>query len=467
MLNTRDEILRAFAADILDLIPKPPIPTFGPPDPAPESQEEPEKEVEIDPERFQNTLRELERQEREQEGVSEDTPIDVEKGQDVPEDRPISVREQTEQEDSKNFDEPPVEHPWFLQNAGTAEWAAEYYPEAYLRGHAPFTKYVNRSENAAITNDLMDKIVKNMPEKYFEWRLDKNPKLTKWEEDAITGMIENDPEHALMLGLPRVLFSKRYHLLPLLWMKMVGKEGSGGFEEQFGTNMFQGLVRKRMRELALAIKEHSPEFLEQPHFQQFAEELINDQRNPLRNMPTALSARDKPPRGSMEWLAEKYPQIYLKGIDDKSFSKGHRRERGHGDEELTYKTVRRLLDTNPIKFFEWGLNRTNDLKKFIAPAAKKIVETNPHQAIMADLFKMPVFHNLLPDLWENLTRIAGQYGKGDDWFPGYLANRMVSFWKIMKVRHPQFFDEKIKNTQLNDKLEEVDGLIRSKKWYGY
>jgi len=468
MINTRDEILRVFAANILkDLVHKFSVPLPNQPDLE-------EQEPEIDPARFPKTLLELEEQRPEIDPARfPKTLLELEEQVDEPvvpevsEDKPISIREQDEQDNSRNFDEPHVEHPWLLQNAGTAAWAAEYYPEAYLRGHAPFTKYVNRPENKDITDMLMGKIVSSMPEKYFEWRLDKNYKLENWEEPAVKALIEQDPERALMIGLPRVLFSKRYGLLPLLWVKMVGKEGTGGFEEQFGANMFKGLVRKRMRELAIQINKHNPEFLDQIQFKRFADELINDHRNPLKNMPERISPRDKSPRGSLEWLAEQYPQTYLKGVDDKSLSKGHRRERGQSDDNLTYETIRRLLETNPIKFFEWGLNRPNDLKKYIDPAAKKIVETNPHQAVMADLFKMPVFHSLLPALWKNLTEISQQYGKDTEWFPGYLANRMVSLLKIIKVRHPQYFDEKIKNTPLHKRLEEVDDLIRSKKWYGY
>lgn len=457
MLNTRDEILRAFAVNILDIIPKPPIPTFSQPDPAPENQEDQEKEMEIDPDRFQNTLRELERQKKEREQDVPIEPEDVAGPEDVPEDRPISIREDQEQkqEDSESFDEPEAEHPWSLQDAGTPEWSAEHYPEAYLRGHAPFTKYVGRSENDTITNSLMNKIVETMPEKYFEWRLDQNMKLEKWEEGAVKGLIDQDPERALIISLPKTLFAKRYDLLPLLWSKMVEQEGSD-------PKKYQGLVRKRMRDLALNIRSNNPKFFKQPRFGNLANELIEDQRNPLRYLSKPLSPRDDPAKGSFEWMAEKYPQIYLKGIDDKSFSRGHRRERGRKQEAITDRTVRRLIDTNAIKFFEWGLNRPTDLHKYIQLAAEKIVKDDPQAAIMADLFKMDVFHSFLPDLWDNLVDVSEQYG-----LPGYLGNRMVSFWKKIQVKHSQYYKENIMGTPLDEKLSHTADLISQKRWRGY
>lgn len=451
MPNTRDEILYAFAG-ILDIIPKPTVPTFGD-----QSVEPIEEEEEAEEEEAQEIPQ---------------LPIPITKPQEqVPEEKQISIRKEEverEQKDSRSFDEPLVEQPWLLPGAGSAKWAAEYYPEPYLRGHAPFMGYASRTENEEITNDLMNRIVTDTPEKYFEWRLYRNDKFDKWQEKAARALIEKNPEHALIIDMAGSLPRSLNHLLPVLWNKMVGpieEGGLGGTEMQRGEDKpWPGFIHKRMTRLIKKIQENVPNFYDKIEFTEIVQKFLKSSPELLR---VPLSTREKPQRGSFIWLAEHYPQVYLKGIDDMGFSKGHRRERSRYYDALTNKTVNRLLDTNPIKFFEWGLNRPQDLQKYIIPAAQRVIQDNPYQALMTDLFKKPVIHSLLPELWESLVGIANKHDKDADWFPGYLANRMVSFWKIMKSRHLQFFEDKILGTPLHYKLEEADGLIRSKKWHGY
>lgn len=334
--------------------------------------------------------------------------------------------------------------PWLSPGAGTAQWAATYYPYAYLRGHEPFLGHVRGKGNIEITKQLMDYVVRNAPEKYFEWglrhRRDDNNIISNAFLPAAKSLVEKDPTKALVLGIYRHYGMQ--DLLPELWNGVVQNE----YKQAAGQKnpaMFPGILHSRMAQLMSAIKEYRPDFYKSNIEGTSFEKLFSRPAKQLKQ----ISSRSEIMRGSPEWLAEEYPQIYLKGRDDPRAGEFVRDNR---DPQATAIAMKKLIKDYPEKYFEWGLRQRKDLKKYMVDAAKSLVETKPHQALMSRVYKQGAeIRGFFPVLWKNLIAAENErkkYNPNASLFPGEIFNRMRQLAGEIARKDPIFYMKEIRPT---------------------
>lgn len=430
MLKTRDEIMFKFAADILDLISPPPIPVT--------EQLKPYEQVES----------------QEEEPDVENVPvIPIPIEQPVPITQPVPQMPVPESEElKKDFDVEHGEQPWLDPNVGSPEWAAKNYPYAYLKGHDPFLGYASDPNNTKLTQELINKIVEEEPEKYFEWEMYRrrpgdNP---IWMKRAAENLINTNPETALILHI--FAFFHRpgmKELLPKLWEKSINYElgKTSGTDEK---NIFPGVLHYRMRALLKKIAEETPEFYDAIKDSPYAERF---KKTEVKQRP--ISTRETPDgRGSLVWLAKHYPKTYLRGNDiwkDKRVRDGR-------DPRATEIAMNNLIEYNPIKYFEWGLRRPHDLKKWMGKAVTESIKRHPHEVLMFDLYKQgPEIYSMLPDLWNNLIRFEKERIKNIPetyLFQDRIFNKMRRLAGEIARTHPDFYINNIPNIfktrQFND-----------------
>ncbi len=205
VLHITDEIIKKFAA-IMDDFPVP-APTV------PKSEELSSVEPEL----------------------PESKPIDLPK--------PISIRDK--------IDEP---------SPGTAEWAAKYHTQEFLRGvKQPYRGWIRQPENKALVEQTMEKLVHESPENYFSWDLHRRPELLSWLYPAAVSLIKKDPITALVKEIYR--FKELKDLQTDLWKAVLGEEISRSvFDPKSSGKIFQNKLFNQIRHLAGLIAESDPEF---------------------------------------------------------------------------------------------------------------------------------------------------------------------------------------------------------------
>ena len=472
MIKTKDEILRLFAG-ILDDLPPPPIPTFKPQEPMkPEDFEK----------KFPNTQKFLE-EEGEKPKPIMPIPLPVPQPKAPQPDEPEPVPEKQEAPPMSEPLQVPnvqeVNNDWAEPDAGSPEWAAENYPYAYLFGHAPFMGYISDRSNDPVTKALMDKIVNEAPEKYFEWGLyrleNKALKRLKgdWAMKAAEALVDGNPHYAAILGFfEDAEYQRDSTLLPRLWTNVINAEMNRSMTSTSG-RLFPGMLFYRMKRLMKMLKESHPDFYAENIAGRPIEGKFSQQADPLaspRTKSKPLSKRDErdwpwdtPEPGTGEWLAEYYPHTYLRGQDTKS--KGYMRE--FQDPDIIKPLMDKIVATDPVKYFEWNLRRVGDkggrtnLKEWLRPAIKSLIEKSPYEALMFKVFKHREAESYLDELWSGLLEVGkGRESQGEDAFPGRVFNEMRSLAGFIANSRPDFYNKHIAKSrfatqEFNDRARQM------------
>lgn len=351
---------------------------------------------------------------------------------------------------------------------GSPEWAAANYPYAYLFGHAPFLGYISDRKNDPITKNLMENLVTNHPEKYFEWGLRRLEAKAldrlgaDWGLRAAEQLVKTNPHYAMVLGT--IFKDKKYinnpTLLPELWDNMIKQETDRSMKTSSG-RMFPGMLFGRMKSLMNILKEHHPEFYKN----NIEDTAIENKFSGPDRLPAphtkSISNREnwpwgEPEPGTSEWLVENYPHTYLRGQD--LAGSGYIRE--FQNPAAVKALMDKLVREDPIKYFEWNLRRVGDkggnvnLKDWQRPAIESLIEKNPYEALM---FKDKIFgvrgtEDFLPKLWEKLISLgASRNKKGLQEFPEQVYRNMLSLAGLIAVTDPEFYKSKIKNSMFSTK----------------
>ena len=247
MINTRDEIMRKFAADISDIDPE-------------RFPETTRMLQEPDMERFPEAERVLHELESEEAKQKQEEPIPS-----APR-PPISQREQRRQ-----FVDPfeerglvPGKHegagwPWEDPYPGSIEWVAQNHTQEYLRGvNKPYRGYARDPQYDEVTKVTMDRLIAVDPSKYFDWGLRMRQELKAWMVPAAEALIDKDPYTALIKSIYNQ-GEEIKHLLPKLWKDVLEVELKRSSETESG-QIFPGTLFNRMRELAGELARTNPEF---------------------------------------------------------------------------------------------------------------------------------------------------------------------------------------------------------------
>ena len=443
MIDIRDEIILALAG-ILEMLPPPAIPTFDK-----ENEEQEKEEIkEVDEKKDDQPLKPLP----------------------LPMPLPVSYKQEMPAEPKPAEVTPAVSHnAWQEAEMGTAEWVAKNHPYSYLFGHKPFLKFTGDKKFDPITKSLMEYIVTKEPEKYFEWglhrkKLDLDRLGVNWGREAAKALVEKDPYYAMVLGIYDNDYDiqKDPEILPRLWQNMMDSEFKRS-SEMPEANIFPGVLFSRMRGLLSVLEKQHPDFYDL-YLQDnaLAQRIKSGRKFKTKETTRQLSKRDfpwgEPEPGTPEWLAEKYPHTYLRGQD--TLSKGYVRELQ--DPFVIGSVMNRLVEENPIKYFEWNLRRVGDkggrinLKEWLLPATKALIKKDPYSALMfARVYQYRENESLLPELWQRLADLEGDSPSGQEVF-----RQMRSLAGKLAVTHPDFYMRNIQNTvyataEFNDRARQM------------
>lgn len=290
---------------------------------------------------------------------------------------------------------------------GSPAWVANKYPHAYLTASLPYRGYIHGKERAAITKRMLEYMVSNNPEMYFDLDIGPGHKLNeiddlgKFKYAAARSLIEQDPEGALVRGLS---YMRGFEdLFPMLWNNLVERD-----------TRFPGMLHYRMLHLMKRIFETNEQF--------YLDNIVN---TPIERHLMGRPDEAHLGRGGAKWLANKYPRTYLKGVRKMGEASQHVLDAQ--DNKATADAMTRIIATDPIKYFEWGLNRQEYLQKYAMYAASALIEKDPEAALLLRLYRKPEFAPLLPKLWNKLKELGeSRRESGQEPFPGIVLNQVKS-----------------------------------------
>jgi len=433
MISTKDEIMIALSG-ILDDVPVPPIPVFKPEDQKKDEEDEMATSQETEEIPWADP----------EEVVDIPLPIPI---PDQPEDVPLASPEEVSQVAPDK--QPEQISSWSEENMGTPAWVAEHYPYAYLFGHKPFLKFTGDPANDQVTRMLMEKIVTDNPEKYFEWGLRrKRGDLSKlgvnWEREAADSLTNKDPHAMLMYGIHSEDLKRDPFVLPTLWEKALDYELKRTSQSE-GSYPFPGILFDRARELIRNIKKYHPGFYEKEvAFNPVAQRIMRGRRFPVDKQ---ISSRDEPSVGSHEWYAKNYPKVYLRGQD-----KMGDYIRDEQDPEIAHALLDKIIQEDPLKYFEWNLRRVGDrggrvnMLKGINDAAISLMDKDPYAALMLGrVHEHKETKHLRGELWDRLMaleRKRNPEAKFDE-----IKRQMCHLVRDVYKEDRQLYDKKMKNTK--------------------
>ena len=145
-------------------------------------------------------------------------------------------------------------------NYGTAEWAAKYHTQEFLKGvKHPYRGFVRDPANKDLVVETMHTLVKTHPADYFAWDLNRRQELQPWLYPAAVTLIKTDPVMALMKEIYR--FPELKDLQTELWKAVLDKEISrSAFDPSSSGALFVNTIFNKMRHLAGQIAVSDPEF---------------------------------------------------------------------------------------------------------------------------------------------------------------------------------------------------------------
>lgn len=295
---------------------------------------------------------------------------------------------------------------------GSPQWLAGKYPYAYLTASLPYRGYIHGQARSNITRRLLENMIATNPGDYFDLdigpahKLNELEDLDKFKYRAAKSLIVQDPQGALVRGISYMRGLD--DLLPELWTELISK-----------SDQFPGILHYRMKHLAKRIAETDPEFYQSHIAGSDIEQRL------MRPTPAYRS------HGSAKWLAESYPRTYLKGVRKLGESNSHILD--DRNERATAAAMNKIIETDPIKYFAWGLNRQKYLQKYSMLAADSLVDKDPEAALLWRLYKNPEFASLLPKLWDKIKELGEARQKnGQMPFPGIVYSQVRSLIEYAK-----------------------------------
>ncbi|MFA5023469.1 MAG: hypothetical protein WC523_00730 [Patescibacteria group bacterium] len=143
---------------------------------------------------------------------------------------------------------------------GTAEWAAKYHTQEFLRGtKQPYRGWIRQPENQTLVKNTMNELVEKSPEDYFAWDLHRRIELKPWLYPAAKALISKDPMIALMKEIYR--FDELTDLNTELWKAVLDKQISrSAHDPESKGDVFLNNIFNKMRHLAGRIAVTDPEF---------------------------------------------------------------------------------------------------------------------------------------------------------------------------------------------------------------
>lgn len=254
MRNTRDEILYKMAAEYDDLdlslpipipVPIPEVPNFSPPE---------EQKSEIDMSRFPSASGVLN---EEEDPVSVGpSPIEVPPQEGEKKEEGPSLKDPTEEVFYPGGTE--GEGPDPNAPKGSPEWYAYHNTREFLKGSQ--LRYRGQfREDPPLTRKTMDWLVKENPEDYFRWDLNRRHEFKPWLFAAGDSWIEKDPHSALLARVYKLPELRVPEFTTKMWDKLMQSEMDRAAETDTG-EMFPGEFKRFMRQLAGVIAVTDPEF---------------------------------------------------------------------------------------------------------------------------------------------------------------------------------------------------------------
>jgi hypothetical protein len=189
-------------------------------------------------------------------------------------------------------------------------------------------------------------------------------------------------------------------------------------------------------------------------------------RPPSRPSDSTEWPWDEPVEGSPEWMAQYNTRMFLRGVN-KPY-RGYVRE--PRVREVTEKTMNKLVDEFPNKFFAWNLYKLEELKDWLIPAAESYIEKDPYRALLERITtEYKELRHLQPKLWEILWEREMNRPPTEETsevFPGILRNQAKSLAGEIAKSHPEFFQEHIANkgTLIESKFKDwAERALRAKQ----
>ena len=135
---------------------------------------------------------------------------------------------------------------------GSPEWMAKNHPREFLRGtKQPYRGYVCNPKYAGLVKEVMERLLVNTPELYFDWGLDRIDLLRwEWLIPASIALMKKDPISALT---KRIYEHKEFigaGLLGELWKRVIDASIDSSSQSPQGKDFFSGELGNRMRHLA-------------------------------------------------------------------------------------------------------------------------------------------------------------------------------------------------------------------------
>lgn len=145
----------------------------------------------------------------------------------------------------------------------------------------------------------------------------------------------------------------------------------------------------------------------------------------------------EPERGSATYMAVQNPKEYLRGL--KRPYRGYVRD--PSNDEITKVVMDKLVANEPENYFKWELRERHELKSWMVPSAKKLVEEKPLLALGIGVHEQgPEIEKagLLVELWKNA--INAEFSENpSDMFPGIYSKHMQSLAGKIARTNPEFY----------------------------
>jgi len=177
----------------------------------------------------------------------------------------------------------------------------------------------------------------------------------------------------------------------------------------------------------------------------------------------------EPEHGSGEWMAKHHPREFL--LETKNPYRGWIRDPAY--RELTKNIMDSLVDKNPENYFAWNLNRREELKPWLYPAAKSIIQKDSLAALILEIYKFTELQDLNTELWKavldkEITRSAFDYKSRGIPFAHKIFNKMRHLAGRIASTDPEFYNLYIEGKPVTTKQfdEEARRVLKQKEDLG-
>lgn len=287
-----------------------------------------------------------------------------------------------------NQEPEPEEHP-----VGSPEWLAQNYRREFLtrteRGKPNWT----RPDYNELARNTTTNMIKEKPENFFTWNLQGQERLSDLSDEAANSLISKDPMRALLHPEFLSLLTREespvfsVSLAKKLWSNIMQNHNPAGWDRKTDKVLFNRLDKLK--------------------------KYIEDTEGTSLQMEVGTAPIEFGQVGGPEWVAEKYPRIFLK---DKAW-----KPRNVTPEtiQLRFDTASKMAKEDPKKYFSLELHRLDfpdPSGKGMHPtaiAAKNFIDKDPIGALLNKNFFSVILKadrvrglgkGMLVDLWKKIEK---------------------------------------------------------------